>query len=179
LACPVHRQELLAGCLRGNRADLGFRAGLAVAASGPGQAPVRHDGQRPADPSRSAQSDSLLIDAGNGSAGGADSDGEEVPGPSADGLARVDPAGQPFSSQEVGTNNRAPSIADAAADRAAGERIRPDAPARRGGLPPAGPAACLLPHWRTFPGSRAGPDRTVPDSRAGVVARRRVGDQVS
>jgi hypothetical protein len=62
LACPVDRQELLAGCLWGNQADLGFRAGLAAATSGPGHGQARHDGQLPADPSRSAPSDSLLID---------------------------------------------------------------------------------------------------------------------
>jgi hypothetical protein len=62
LACPIDRQKLLAGCLWGNQADLGFRAGLAVATAGPGHAQVRHDGHRPADPSRPAPSDSLLID---------------------------------------------------------------------------------------------------------------------
>lgn len=62
LACPVDRQELLAGCLWGNQADLGFRAGLAAATSGPEHAQAHHDGQRPVDPSRSAPSDSLLID---------------------------------------------------------------------------------------------------------------------
>jgi hypothetical protein len=62
LACPVDRHELLADCLWGNQADLGFRAGLAAATSSHGHASVRHDGQRPANPSRPALSDSLLID---------------------------------------------------------------------------------------------------------------------
>jgi hypothetical protein len=62
LTCPVDRQELLSGCLWGNQADLGFRAGLAVATSGSGHAQVRHDGHRLSDPSRQAPSDSLLID---------------------------------------------------------------------------------------------------------------------
>jgi hypothetical protein len=60
LACPVDRHELLAGCLWGNQADLGFRAGLAAATQGPGQA--RHDGPRPGAASGSGPSGSLLID---------------------------------------------------------------------------------------------------------------------
>jgi hypothetical protein len=62
MACPTDRQELLASCLWGNRADLGFRAGLAAATSDPGQARADHDGQRSTGLAGPASADGLLVD---------------------------------------------------------------------------------------------------------------------